>query len=57
MTYQPNYTLPREWVEVISEGGLDALPELIRILVNTAMEAEREIERRTIRELFPGAGR
>ena len=42
MTYQPNYTLPNEWVEVISEGGLDALPELIRILVNTAMEAERE---------------
>ena len=31
MTYQPNYTLPSEWIEAINEGGLDALPELLRV--------------------------
>lgn len=42
MTYQANYTLPGEMMEQIAEGGLDALPELIRILINTAMQAERD---------------
>jgi transposase-like protein len=42
MTYQPNYTLPSEWVEAINEGGLDVLPELLRLLLNTAMQAERQ---------------
>lgn len=42
MTYQPNCTLPTELLEQISQGGLDYIPELIRILVNTAMQAERE---------------
>lgn len=43
MTYQPNYTLPPDWVEAIREGGLDALPDLIRVLLNAAMHAERQL--------------
>ena len=42
MTYQPNYTLPAEMMDQIAEQGLDALPEMIRILLNTAMQAERD---------------
>lgn len=42
MTYQNDCTLPNEIVEQIAEQGLDFLPELIRIVVNTAMKAERQ---------------
>jgi len=42
MTYQSNYTLPTELLEQIAASGLDALPEMIRLLVNTAMQAERQ---------------
>lgn len=42
MTYQEDFTLPTEYMEQIGEGGLAQLPELIRILVNTAMQAERQ---------------
>jgi transposase-like protein len=42
MTYQPNYTLPTELLEQIAAEGLDALPDLIRIVINTAMRAERQ---------------
>ena len=42
MTYQPNCTLPTELLEQIAAEGLDALPELIRILINEAMRLERE---------------
>ena len=42
MTYPPNYTLPADWVEAIRDGGLDALPELMRVLLNAAMQAERQ---------------
>ena len=42
MTYQTDCTLPQEILETITEGGLDSLPELIRILVNEAMKLERE---------------
>lgn len=42
MTYQPNYTLPKEWVEAIREGGLDALPELMRVVLNAVMQVERQ---------------
>lgn len=42
MTYQDNFTLPTELLEQVAEQGLEFLPELIRILVNTAMKAERE---------------
>ena len=42
MTYQPNCTLPKELLEQIAADGFEALPELIRILVNEAMRMERE---------------
>ena len=42
MTYQEDCTLPREILEEITAGGLESIPELIRILVNEAMKLERE---------------
>jgi putative transposase len=42
MTHRPDCTLPAEILEQIAEQGLDVLPELIRIVVNTAMQAERQ---------------
>lgn len=42
MTYQGNFTLPKELLTEITEQGLDYLPELIRIVVNAAMQAERQ---------------
>jgi len=42
MTYQQNCTLPTELLEQIAAEGMDALPELIRILINEAMRLERE---------------
>ena len=42
MTYQPDFTLPAELLEQIASQGLDFVPELVRILVNAAMQAERE---------------
>ncbi len=40
MTYQDDFTLPTELLEQVAEQGLDFLPELIRIVVNTAMLVE-----------------
>jgi len=42
MTYQNDCTLPNELLEQIAEQGLDYLPELIRLVVNAAMKAERQ---------------
>jgi transposase-like protein len=42
MTYQQNCTLPNEILEQIAAEGMEALPELIRILINEAMRLERE---------------
>ena len=42
MTYSPDCTLPSDLLEQISEQGFDFLPELIRILVNAAMQVERQ---------------
>jgi transposase-like protein len=42
MTYQDDFTLPTELLEQVTEQGLDYLPELIRIVINTAMQAERQ---------------
>ncbi|NTV33929.1 MAG: IS256 family transposase [Deltaproteobacteria bacterium] len=41
MTYRDDFTLPAELLEQVQEQGLDVLPELIRVVVNTAMQAER----------------
>ena len=37
MTYADDYTIPEEILEQICEEGFDALPELIRIMINAAM--------------------
>lgn len=42
MTYQDDFTLPVELLEQISAEGFEFLPELIRILINAAMQAERQ---------------
>jgi transposase-like protein len=41
MTYQNDFTVPAELMEQVQEQGLDILPELIRIVINAAMQAER----------------
>ena len=42
MTYRDDFTLPAELLEQVQTQGLDALPELMRVILNTAMQAERE---------------
>jgi transposase-like protein len=42
MTYQSDCKLPEELLEQIAADGLEALPGLIRTLVNEAMRLERE---------------
>ena len=42
MTYQDHFTLPTELLEQVEEQGLDFLPELICVVVNTAMQSERQ---------------
>lgn len=42
MTHESDFTVPSEILEEVAEHGFDFLPELIRIIFNTAMQAERE---------------
>lgn len=42
MTYQNNCTLPNELLEQIAEQGLDVIPDMIRTLINAAMQLERQ---------------
>jgi hypothetical protein len=42
MTYQGDFTLPPELLERIASEGFDILPELIQIVINEAMQAERQ---------------
>jgi len=42
MTYQGDFTLPSELLERIASEGFDILPELIQIVINAAMQAERQ---------------
>lgn len=41
MTYRQDFTVPAELMEQVQEQGLEILPELIRIVLNAAMQAER----------------
>jgi putative transposase len=41
MTHQNDYTLPDTLTDQLVKNGLGALPELIRIMINTAMQEER----------------
>ena len=42
MTYEPDFTIPQDWVEQIAAHGLDYLPELLRLILNAAMQVERQ---------------
>jgi putative transposase len=42
MTYQNDFTVPSELLEQIATQGFEVIPELIRIVLNTAMQAERQ---------------
>ncbi len=42
MTYQTNCTLSKELLEQIVAQGLDAVPEMIRTIINTAIQLERQ---------------
>jgi transposase-like protein len=42
MTYKNDFTLPSELLEQISSQGFEVLPDLIRIVVNAAMQAKWE---------------
>lgn len=42
MTYSTDFTLSPEILEQIATEGFDILPELIRLVVNTAMQVERQ---------------
>ena len=41
MTYRNDFSVPAELMEPVAEQGLEILPELLRIVVNAAMQAER----------------
>ena len=41
MTYRNDFTVPAELMEQVAAQGVDVLPELIRIVLNAAMQAER----------------
>lgn len=42
MTYREDFTLPAGLVEQVNEQGLEVVPELVRVIINTAMNAERQ---------------
>jgi transposase-like protein len=42
MIYSTDCTLPKEYMEQLAGQGLDGLPDLVRLLVNEAMQIERE---------------
>ncbi len=41
MTYREDCTLPPELLARIASEGFEALPELIQLVINAAMQAER----------------
>jgi len=42
MIYKDDCTLPKEYLEQLTEEGLESLPEMIKLLVNQAMQIERD---------------
>ena len=42
MTYKTDCTLTDELLDRIAEQGLDMIPELIRTVINAAMQIERQ---------------
>ena len=42
MIYKSDCTLTKEYLEQLAEQGLEGLPDLVRVLINQAMQIERE---------------
>ena len=42
MTYRADYSISEDLLKEITEQGLDVVPELIHILINAAMQIERQ---------------
>jgi putative transposase len=42
MTYREDFTLPAELLKRVSQQGFDILPELIQMVINAAMQSERQ---------------
>ncbi|HEY85699.1 MAG TPA: hypothetical protein G4N96_11390 [Chloroflexi bacterium] len=42
MTYRQDFTIPDDLLEGIMAQGLDAMPEMTRLLINLAMKIERQ---------------
>ncbi len=55
MTYQPDFTLPAEILEQVADHGFEILPELIRIVFNTAMSLDGRDVPQAEREKYLGA--
>ncbi len=41
MTHQENYNLSSSTIEDLTRNGLEAIPELVRVILNSVMQAER----------------
>ena len=41
MTHQENYNLSPSLIEELTQNGLEVIPELVRVMLNSAMQAER----------------
>ena len=41
MTHQENYSLSTSIIEELAQNGLKVIPELVRVILNSVMQAER----------------
>jgi len=41
MTHQENYNLSTSMIEELAQNGLEVIPELVRVILNSVMQAER----------------
>ena len=41
MTHQENYNLSTSIIEELAQNGLEVIPELVRVILNSVMQAER----------------
>jgi len=41
MTHQENYNLSPSLIEALAQNGLEVIPELVRVILNSVMQAER----------------
>ena len=41
MTHQNNYNLSTSTIEDLTQNGLEAIPELVKVLLDSVMQAER----------------